>query len=508
MANNADRDNDSTPDVLERIEQLILSITQKLPEQRGREDQLASLRMSAASKLEHLSGTTQTPPAASKDLPQPPEVSKSQEFGHSANTLLQQILQTIQSFQRVIAQTKPAGTGQPHGTTGISPVGIPTVPTSQLPQQPNQPQQSNWLERLIGRLSSSRTTPTTNQDAAWKQFDQARSGMADANAELKEAQARQARAVREWRSAQSEGIPATGQHTALHKSQERLDQARDRVRASQAAVQSAHGNFLQVQRQTTATTVPATSSVSAAGAVSMLAGAVNVPAGRTPQPAAGAAGPPGGPGTPPPLPAAMPGGPNPRQAHSPADLMAGLSRMMSSERVGNVLAGGGTAIGGPLGGFAKVVGESVEKLRRWNDQLVDSHFRFSEFSGAMAQVQAESEARNIRLSQERGDRRAPAARRLAEERDRFERNMAPIEDAISGIWSDAATFFTALANTVVESLTGRTPNQQTDGITMAQFIAYSSQQHDQELFGRPSRFPPPPGGRAPVGGGFRTPNQP
>jgi hypothetical protein len=503
MANNTDRDNDSTPDVLERIEQLIVSITQKLPEQRGREDQLATTRLSAASKLEHLSGTTQAPPSASKELPQPPEVTKPQEFGHSANTLLTQILQTLQSMQRIIAQGKPSGSGQVAGMAGTS-QPMPPSTTPQQPQQTNQPQE-NWLERIIGRLTAGRTAPAMSQDAAWKQFDQARGGMANADAELKEAQARQARALREWRAAQSEGVPATKQHSALHKSQERLDQARDRLRASQATVQSAHGNFLQVRHQASPAAIPQGSGPAAAAVSMLTAAAMNVPAGSPAQPAAAAL---GGSGTPPPLPAAMPGSPNPRPGGNPGDLMAGLSRMMSSERMGNVLAGAGIAAGGPLGGFAKAVGESVEKLRRWNDQLVDSHFRFSEFSGAMAQVQAESEARNARLSQERGDRRAPAARRLTEERDRFERNMAPIEDAISGIWSDAETFFTALANTVIESLTGRNDPQQTTGINMAQFIASSSQSHDQEMFGRPSRFPPPPGGRAPTGGGFRMPNQP
>ncbi len=81
-----------------------------------------------------------------------------------------------------------------------------------------------------------------------------------------------------------------------------------------------------------------------------------------------------------------------------------------------------------VGAFGKVAGESVERLRKWNAEIEKGHYRFAEFSGAMAQVRAESEVRNIYLSQERGERRAQGADAVARSGFALERSLSRYED--------------------------------------------------------------------------------
>jgi hypothetical protein len=119
-----------------------------------------------------------------------------------------------------------------------------------------------------------------------------------------------------------------------------------------------------------------------------------------------------------------------------------LANAWKSERAGDIGAhlGGavqnvGAGIGGPVGGviekfgeLAKKLGESLEKLRKWNDQLYQANIQFAEYSGGMAAVKAEQEVRQIQLEQERGDRRAGAARYQAEGAMELEQKTVPIED--------------------------------------------------------------------------------
>lgn len=118
----------------------------------------------------------------------------------------------------------------------------------------------------------------------------------------------------------------------------------------------------------------------------------------------------------------------------------GITNAFGTERAGGVLAGlGGTLSASNIPGlsqvgrFAQVLGESVEKLRRWNDQLLQGNLRLAEFSGAMAVVAAEQRIADVRLGRQRGDRRASIAREQARSRQELEKTLAPVEDAWAAI---------------------------------------------------------------------------
>ncbi len=95
--------------------------------------------------------------------------------------------------------------------------------------------------------------------------------------------------------------------------------------------------------------------------------------------------------------------------------------------------------------FPKMIAESVDKLRDWNDQLYKSNMRFAEFSSSMAQVQAEQEARTIYYEQNRGEARADTARTQAEARQRLDNALAPIEDALSNTANSVSAFLSDFA---------------------------------------------------------------
>jgi hypothetical protein len=119
------------------------------------------------------------------------------------------------------------------------------------------------------------------------------------------------------------------------------------------------------------------------------------------------------------------------------NLMGGSDRV---DRVGKELFGGLAKVGDKIpviGGVIKKVGEfgeslfkGIERLRAWNDRLHENDRRFAEWSASMAQVMSERQMRDILLAQERGERRAPSARYREEASSAFEREMAPMEDAI------------------------------------------------------------------------------
>lgn len=115
----------------------------------------------------------------------------------------------------------------------------------------------------------------------------------------------------------------------------------------------------------------------------------------------------------------------------------GLKHPSELQGMGNMLSAAGDMAGmmGPGGKvfdaltkFTDKMFQGVDKLRAWNERLKEADFRFAEWSGSMAQVQAEHEMRMIQLSQERGERRSGAARFRQEQADELERTLAPIED--------------------------------------------------------------------------------
>ena len=90
--------------------------------------------------------------------------------------------------------------------------------------------------------------------------------------------------------------------------------------------------------------------------------------------------------------------------------------------------------------FVGFLGESVEKLRDWNEQMHSANIHIGSFNGMivssqMAGVNARQDFRDIQLAIERGDRRAESAERLAEAKAGLNRELAPIEDAWAN-WKD------------------------------------------------------------------------
>lgn len=127
---------------------------------------------------------------------------------------------------------------------------------------------------------------------------------------------------------------------------------------------------------------------------------------------------------------------------------------------GSFVKGGTAAVGAALpkkwGEGVAALGSFIDRLMKAGDGLLsfsrnlfDSNMRFAQFSGEMAQVQAEQMGRDIRLTQERGERLAPSANYLAESMSRFERNVAPMQDAVIQIKNVlAGAILETLANTL------------------------------------------------------------
>ena len=106
--------------------------------------------------------------------------------------------------------------------------------------------------------------------------------------------------------------------------------------------------------------------------------------------------------------------------------------------------------------FGRQVMEAVGALREWNSTLTENNLKFSEFSASMARVQAVQEVNEIRLSRERGDRRAETAEILVESTNQLDRKLAPIED----MWANVGNL---IAAAVTGSLARVIPNFNENG---------------------------------------------
>lgn len=90
---------------------------------------------------------------------------------------------------------------------------------------------------------------------------------------------------------------------------------------------------------------------------------------------------------------------------------------------GSALAGaaiGGTAgaalgpAGAVVGAFAVALTKSIDRIQEWSRALHSANMQFADFSPAMSRLKAETEMQQIFLSRDRGERREPTARYLAE----------------------------------------------------------------------------------------------
>lgn len=91
--------------------------------------------------------------------------------------------------------------------------------------------------------------------------------------------------------------------------------------------------------------------------------------------------------------------------------------------------------------FGRVIFEATDKLRNWTNRLQDSNLQFAEFSHGMARVQAFREVQEMRLSRDRGERRAQSAQQLAESQARFNRRLAPYEDRMANFKNRVGSSF-------------------------------------------------------------------
>lgn len=193
-----------------------------------------------------------------------------------------------------------------------------------------------------------------------------------------------------------------------------------------------------------------------------------------------------------------------------SETMGGNDRI---ERIGQQMFSGLSRIGdripGVFGKAIKYVGDfgeglfkGVEKLRKWTDRLHDADMRFAEVSASMAQVMAERHVRDIMLARERGDRRSAAARYREEATSRFERNIAPVEDAFANLQSWINGAVQNVGSSVVEAFYRTFPRlaawlqegQQLaesggpDHIQHSSWLSMMGQDWEQRAYGRPSAF--------------------
>jgi len=118
----------------------------------------------------------------------------------------------------------------------------------------------------------------------------------------------------------------------------------------------------------------------------------------------------------------------------------------------------GAAMGGPPGALVsglskltRVLFEATDRLRSWSEGLHRANIQFAEFSASMSAVQLQQEVREISLIQQRGERRAEFAGRLAEARFGFERRITPFEDAWAKLKSELAIILLNAGSRIIDN---------------------------------------------------------
>lgn len=508
MADISDRDNDGTPDVLERIEQALIRI-QGLLTTAAQSKSSESLQQEWQSATTKLDRAFASPAQITPNTPNMSGVGESAHVptglqGQTVVSLLQQINATLSLLQKSNTRAVSGLSHVAKTTAGTGALTTPNTSTAPAKLQGNDTQltapskqPSGWagvLDLLTGRDDNSRMLDRREKDARAK-WEEARARNHAAPKEFRSAQDDHTRKMWQWLQAQEKGTATAKQENAAFDAQQRLEKARNRMLRAPQQLQQAEGELLDARRdkrQANAGNIPRL-----LGRVANMFGMEGM--GKTLTDAAdlgqmsarAATG----------DPTAMAGlaerGAR-RFTEGVSDVGHGTRRMLSSNRAGDVLAGAGQhvegvgkMIGSPVldsvGKFARTVGDSVERLRKWNDQLMDSNFRFAEFSGAMAKVAAEQEMRQIRLDQERGERRAGHADMHARSRDRLERNLAPAEDYMANFGGALRTYFNDRFSELIEAIQGA-QTEPLNPMSFAEMANQVSQEYAEEMFGRPARF--------------------
>ncbi len=136
----------------------------------------------------------------------------------------------------------------------------------------------------------------------------------------------------------------------------------------------------------------------------------------------------------------------------PSQLSGAGSFLRGAGKMAGAIPGLGK-IAGPAGAFADVLLKSVNRLQKWNEELHASNMQFAEFSGAMAKVQADQLSRDIKLSQERGDRRASSAQYLAEGKSGLQQRTSKIEDIFANLSNYVGGFLSKMTTGIIDAIT-------------------------------------------------------
>ncbi len=91
------------------------------------------------------------------------------------------------------------------------------------------------------------------------------------------------------------------------------------------------------------------------------------------------------------------------------------------------------AVLGPVGAFGAALVGGVEKLQEWGKSLHDANMQFAQFSGSMAQVQANQDLRDQMLNMRKGEARAASAEHLSQGMNSLNQALAPIENGIANL---------------------------------------------------------------------------
>lgn len=143
----------------------------------------------------------------------------------------------------------------------------------------------------------------------------------------------------------------------------------------------------------------------------------------------------------------------------------GVGKFLTSEKGADATSGlfkagfHGAMLSGPMGAvvapfmkLGEVVSNVVSQVQDWNESLHESNIRFSEFSGAMAQVKADQMVRDIEFSQERGDARAFSADKLAKAKHSMNQAMAPIDDALANMRNELGAALSEVLTPLIKDI--------------------------------------------------------
>lgn len=210
-----------------------------------------------------------------------------------------------------------------------------------------------------------------------------------------------------------------------------------------------------------------------------------------------------------------------RAGHHAARGVGGMGGKVAGGAAGVV---GGAAFGGPIGAFAGgllgaklggKVGEfaggtafgavapgewavkATARLRDFADNLERANMQFAQFSGAMGQVAAEQEMREMQLSRERGDRRASTAGYSAEAAFKNKKTMAGFEDLQANMNNLVSGFANNLLNKLINpggvtdkvlAYANEKVNEWSKDLGLTNNAAAAEFREPLQTYGRPSRF--------------------